>query len=454
MLFKVRTKTQLIVLASMLFFFGAVVAQADEAVVAGPSNDDLTKLNTELTSKISALENLVKGLEQRLSGAEKNASDAKAQAASYVAAPAPSAAAVEGGAFKVGSGDINISGFVDTSYNWNFRHPTGALNGTTHTNSNSAVRAFDRNGNSFDLNNLQFNFDRPAPENGGVGFHTELMYGTDAQVMDSTGFDTNDEFAIQEAHLKIKIPIGSGLTVLAGKYATLMGAEVIENLSNWNSSRSLLFNNSIPFTHTGVRGLYNLFDGKVTTALGFVNGWDLALDNNNVKDLETLIGWIPSNNFSTSLGLMWGSQQFEDRDNGRGVLDWIATWTPFPDSHPGFKLMTNFDYGWEEDISPARTREDGLEDWAGYALYGKYDLYDWLTLAARWEQFWNDQGSRVGTTEGTNLWEMTYTADFKVYQNLLTRLEYRYDHSSKKTSFDSGTSDSQATLGLSLIYSF
>ncbi|OGW88172.1 MAG: hypothetical protein A3A73_02830 [Omnitrophica bacterium RIFCSPLOWO2_01_FULL_50_24] len=418
----------------LAFIMALVVCFAAPALadVGQASTQDLAELNRELTAKISALERQIDRLEGRVG-------------------QAPSVAAVSGGepgdgVLRVDGGDIKLTGFVDTSFNWNFQSPATGVNG------NSTLRAFDDNANTFDLNNIQFDFSRPAPENGGVGFRTVFMYGSDAQVVEAVrgAGAGNDEFTIQQGYLDIKVPVGNGLTVLVGRFATLHGAEVIENYKNWNSSRSFLFNLAIPFTHVGARALYSMMDGKVTTVLGFVNGWDLTIDNNDVKDLEFQVGYAPSENFSSTVALMLGSQQLGDRDNARGLLDIVTKWKPLPESLPKLELMANFDYGWEEQIGVAA--EDGLEDWIGYALYAKYDLYDWLTLAFRWEQFIDDQGSRIGSG-GSRLSSMTYTADVKTYENLLTRLEYRHDFSVDKN-FDSATSDDQGTLGVSLIYLF
>ena len=258
--------------------------------------------------------------------------------------------------------------------------------------------------------------------------------------------------------MDIKVPIGSGITVWAGKFATLHGAEVIENFANWNSSRGLLFTNAIPFTHTGIRATYTWLEGKLSTCLGLVNGWDNAIDNNKVKDIEAMVKWTPNENFWIGQNFMTGSQIADDRSDNRWLFDTVAYWKPLPDSMPKLSLMANYDFGTEErlgKISPAL--EGGPADWQGYALYAKYELTDKITLAARWEQFWDDQSVRVGTIN--DLWEMTYTADVKVYENLLTRLEYRHDHSNTnnagvKAFGQGGTQNNQDTVGVSMIYMF
>src|SRR5207249_7353918 len=63
------------------------------------------------------------------------------------------------------------------------------------------------------------------------------------------------------------------LSIIAGKYVTNAGAEVIKSDGDVNYSRSILFGYAIPFTHTGFRATYKASDAL--TLLGGVNeGWD------------------------------------------------------------------------------------------------------------------------------------------------------------------------------------
>ncbi len=434
-------------LMSGLFAFlllGMPVGLADEA----DSIAELKKENKELRSMVGDLQKKMEMIEGHM-------------AKGVPVMPMPE----EGdGIVRGAGGDIRISGFVDTSFNWNFQDPTGAVTAAgARTSSNSTIRAFDRSANTFDLNNFQLEISRPAPESDKVsaGFMTQLTYGSDAQVIESAGFlGGTDELSIQEAFAEIKvpnIPMTSGITVWAGKFATLLGAEVIENHMNWNASRSILFNNAIPFTHTGVRAMTTVMDGKVSLATGLVNGWDQAVDVNDVKDWEARVGWTPNENFTTSAGFMIGSQTFEDSASQRGILDLVAMWTPLPADLPGLKLMANYDYGWEEDLGATiatAAAEGGKADWQGYALYARYEINDKLAVGYRFEQFWDDQGVRTAST-ATDLRENTISADYKLTDKLLLRGEYRYDSAEGGTAaFDSATSKHQSTALASLIYMF
>jgi len=419
------------------------------ADVSQAAFDQLMKSNKELMETVGKLTQKVDQLEGRVTQAER--------APGAVSVAAPAGGAPGEGVLRTKGGDINMDGFVDTSFNWNFTNPPTPAGGTNATG-NTTLRAFDRASNTFDVNNIQLNLYRPAPDKGGVGFRTEFMYGTDAGVVQSVPFDTTSSFSIQEAYAELKAPIGSGLTVWAGKFATLIGAEVIENYQNWNASRSFLFTLAEPATHTGIRAMYNWFGGKVGTTIGLVNGWDMVVDNNNYKDIEAQVKWMPNENFNIAENFIGGPQKVEDIMDQRLLFDTVATWKPLPKDLPKLSLMGNYDYGWENKLG--KGIEGGGADWQGYAVYAKYDVNDWLTLAARWEQFWDDQGVRTGTLALNSLYEMTYTADFKVYKNLLTRLEYRHDYGDSNRSrgfrgpFDGATRRDQDTVGASFVYLF
>ena len=60
--------------------------------------------------------------------------------------------------------------------------------------------------------------------------------------------------------------MGGGVTLKAGKFATLLGYEVIESPSNLNVSRGYLFTLAIPLTHTGGLASYTFTDGFNMTA--------------------------------------------------------------------------------------------------------------------------------------------------------------------------------------------
>lgn len=427
--------------------------------------------NSKLMDKISALESKIAQLESKI------ASQPRA-----VVAEAP-ASSMGGGGFADG---VNVGGYVSTGYNINWLSPNpdgnsgaapaaGAVN-TAGNNTN--IRAFDRDSNTF-LQNGKLTLEKAATDAGTAGFRADLMYGRDAQILNSATIgDATDNFFVEQAYVQYVAPIGNGIDIKAGRFVTIAGAEVIESKDNWNSSRSLLFNNAIPFTHNGVLASYKIND-LVDVKAGVVNGWDSSIDNNKGKTILASVALHPMEGLDITQNYIIGKEQTRSvmaagatagnaaERNLRQLLDTVVAWTPIQ-GNDRWKVLANFDLGWEE----RGTSVEGVSTWHGLALGTKYDVNDKLTLAARWEYFNDNDGHRIGAlngltmTERNNFYEMTYTADYKLAANLISRLEWRYDWATDPV-FDLsnnlgngvnatyvGASNSQHTVGAELIYVF
>ena len=96
----------------------------------------------------------------------------------------------------------------------------------------------------------------------------------------------------------------------------------------------------------------------------------------------------------------------------------------------------------------AHTKNKG-DDRAAYAAYLSYKASKKLTLALR-----EELGTHVNGTTG-DLLGSTLTADYALWANVITRLEYRWDHAidGGKAALG-GTSRNAQLLALNVIYKF
>lgn len=385
---------------------------------------------------------------------------------------------------------VHIHGLVDAAYGYNINRPnsTGGLKG----GSNSAdvggrvnqLRVFDQDANGFQLTQFNLHVDRQVE--GGVGFVTDLNFGKTAEVVrsatrysSSAGFSTN-QFDATQAYVTYTVPVGKGINLSAGKFVTLLGAEVIPTYNNldYNESKSLLFGFAIPFTHTGVRAQYS-FSERVGLTLGINNGWDAVSNNNNGQTMEGQLALTPSDSFSLLLNGIFGPEQVNHGNSKRGVFNPVVTWkTPLS----GLTLIGDYDYGHEDgpvSAFPAFSAQGNSlasappgaggsvtiphgVDWQGFAGYVVYDVNEKIELATRGEYFRDSDGARTGLRQ--SLGEITETLNYKLAPGLLARLEYRHDESSAKPFFSnnlvpaiglpSHTLAGQDTLGVAAIYSF
>jgi hypothetical protein len=301
----------------------------------------------------------------------------------------------------------------------------------------NSLRSLDQEHNSFTLDLFQLAISKEGP--GGLAFASKLDFGKTAQriVSDWNGDgalsdseETND-FELEEAYLTYHPEWMGPVTVKAGKFVTLLGAEVIEAPSNMNFSRSFMFGFSIPFTHTGV--LFSAPLGEmVTLTAGVVNGWDNVVDNNNGKSLLASVAVTPSSVFSISANGTYGPEKTNTGSDPRGIIDLVSTITLDP-----ITLSLNFDYG-EEGTAAL---DGGTEKWTGFAGIVGLALKDLTGIPAgvyvRGEVFDDDGGGRTGTEQ--TLTEITVTGKYFLTDNLTAWAEYRHDHSDEDSFAEEGT---------------
>jgi hypothetical protein len=357
--------------------------------------------------------------------------------------------------------EITLFGYIENSYVWNLGH--------TGRDDVNELRFYDFDA-GYTFNMVEFSIKKDPTDARPWGFGLVVTGGQDAQKNHAIGIFRDDDDAfpfrntakvdLQEAYGSYKIPVGSGLTVKAGKFVTLLGYEVIESPLNLNFSRSFLFGFAIPLTHVGALASYAPFEWLSITA-GPVVGWDVADDNNDAMSVMGQIAYTGVKDLTTALNFITGPEQFDKKTNPRTVLDLVATYTGIPK----LTLGLNVDYGWEVDEpSLVGTRGSSTNaHWWGYAAYAAYDFTDKLRASFRGEYFRDADGARtLAVAPGTpvSLWEITATVQYKIWKGLVGRLEYRHDQSVNDKVFKIRTpglvptSEYQDTITVALHYLF
>ncbi len=362
--------------------------------------------------------------------------------------------------------DIHMGGYVETQWNNNFQQPKSVAN----TNN---LRVFDVNDGSFTINAAELDFQKEANPEGGAGFRVDIAMGSDAKIVDAATNGTSvggDTVTLQQAFVELVTPLKfwegnsilpGSIKTIAGRYVTLAGAEVIEQKDNWNISRSIGFGFSIPFTHTGVRTNFKLFNNFLDTYLGLNNGWDDVIDNNSYKTLEAGFGWSPLDKVSIFNSLYWGPEVADQAGHRRFLISNVVKW----EATDKLTFMYDFDFGAQHRV-PDGAAIDRRENkqWFENAAYARYQRTKKLAAATRFEIFVDKQGFRTAAAPrfpSDRTWDQTFTLEYKLYENLITRLEYRLDHSNDDKPFTtqasqglSGGEKNQNTIGASLIYNF
>ena len=352
-----------------------------------------------------------------------------------------------------------------------------------------------------------------------VGFRARVNYGAQsrfsrARTNYQPGTD-NTELDVHELYGEYIVPVGNGLKIQFGKINTLIGLEVINSWENPNFSRSWTFGLAQAFTETGVRFTYP-FASWATMAVGLVNGWDNIEDNNRGKTVTWNLNLTPAEVFGIIFYGSYGSEQsngnaqFGNAATGvcvsgstqcdptakRTVIGSLITIKPTSSD----TLIIEPYYGNEANASFARGGSAALGGntgpanarWNAILAYYTHDFNDQtqpnaFSLRIRGELFEDAGGARscIGGNNfngGSNacaggpggfattapafnvqtgggvvqtLWEGTVTFQWKPAPSLITRAEFRHDHSNKNV-FLNGTNaaNNQSTLGFSVNYLF
>jgi hypothetical protein len=372
------------------------------------------------------------------------------------APPPPAAPAAPAASPTWSVGPMDLSGFIDGYYSFNFNRPNTSLGNFDQINQ---LYNFDDKTDQFALSaaKLTLNHD-PDP----IGAHVDFIYGRTNDLINNAGTNTTAPTFVasqlpylEQAFVSIKPPKAKGFELDFGKWVTSAGAEVIEAKDNWNYSRSLLFVNAIPYWHFGARTSLPV---SKTETIGFqvFNGWNnVSKSNGGVSGAFTSALVKPK--FSLFANYLVGPENSNTTSGLRNLIDSTLLLTP-----PGkVNAYINFDYGMNQDGTyvcgtfPTVTCGDNrLHDWWGAAGAAHIQASAKNAIALRGEYFTDPDGFQTGTQQ--NLVEGTFTYEYKWVEGALMRVEYRYDTSNKNffNKLASQSTSQQQTLTVAFIAFF
>jgi hypothetical protein len=341
---------------------------------------------------------------------------------------------------------IDAHGLVDLYYAANPARPA------SHRN---ALRAFDFRGNEPSIGFARVRLaHRPRRH---VGFLVDVGFGdtTDALYRSDPASLQQPDVAqwlshITQAFVTVDLPIGRGLRVDAGKFATPVGYEGNESLENWNYSRGLLYDWAEPSLHTGFRTTYA--PNRALSFSGFlVNGWNTNFaGGTGLRSFALSANWKPRDEVGLAVVYMGGLErdpiQFANTAlTFRHLVD--ATLTLSPSRR--FSFVVTADYGHDH----AR----GGDDWWGVGGFARIDPSRWFDAAMRIEVLDDRDGFVTGTPQSVA--EVTSTLEVHSGAQparIAFRIEERHDQSTAFV-FDAqgpATRSRQDTLTAALIAAF
>ena len=397
---------------------------------------------------------------------------------------------------------VTVGGFIDTNYLYNLRnHGEGAgaprAQGTqVRENTNGYVNYVGENEeNTFVVENFAMFMDKEATDEHPIGWQMHTYWGEKAKRITFLGpgpgdagaataagrgtsdVDRDDIFTLATANITWNVPFaGRSVPVTMGKMYTWIGYELVENIGNPNYTHGVVYNNAIPFTHTGLSIDVSEFLPSDTLGLTLyaVNGWDTFIDQNEANSYGFYLTWQPNDDFFISLATIYGPEGWGARGGtGTGdntmMYDIVATYS-LPQVEK-LSLGFNWDHGYSEETDLAGfkdstqftgTPQSGAHWWAvvGYAMY---DFTDNQQGALRYEYFDDDDGAKWF---GHSMWTVTYTQNMTIRENLLFRPEVRFNKynvsDSQQDNMGMGlapgdkgnTADSETIIGAGVEYVF
>ena len=281
------------------------------------------------------------------------------------------------------------------------------------------------------------------------GAVVDVIAGEDAKIVDaaeSAGGSANSLDILQGFAQYVAGPV----TVQAGKFTTLAGAEVIAPTGNTNFSRSLLFF-AEPMTHTGLRATYAVND-ELSVIVGVNNGWNYTKVDYGSKTGELGISLTPNKLFSLTAQLYAGKDPVYAAE--RTLIDTVATFN----ATSALSFVVSYDWG-RQETTPATPAGLAGGSWEGIAGYVNYQLSSQWRVSVRAEYLDDKDGTTLVTGAPQSLKEGTVTVGYDPVASFELRLEGRYDTSSESTFLKSVTpvalfSDNQTELAVQGVYKF
>ena len=330
---------------------------------------------------------------------------------------------------------------LDTYYAYNFNHPVGRVN---------LLRAYDVLSNEFSLNQASVIFDHPPDLADGRrwGGRLDLQFGQATDTLQGNPLnEPRPEIYrnIFQAYGTYVLPVGQGVTVDFGKWASSIGIEGNYTKDQMNYSRSYWFD-FLPFYHMGVRATVPLND-RFTINYWVVNGTNQVEATNGFKD--ELFGFTakPIKTVSWTLNYYLG-QDHPDRivvtptgpipvqpglgfeairpapDGRTHIFDSYVTWQ----ATPKLTFAVEGDYLIERlwrNSAPGRSSAPSHVD--GGAAYVRYQFTPKIAMATRFEYLSDRGGLFSGITQA--LKENTVTFDYMMADGFLNpRNEWRRDY--------------------------
>lgn len=338
----------------------------------------------------------------------------------------------------------SISGYVSTTAIWKPGTGNGALPGRSFTD------GVGQDGFNLDVVSLTVSKSIDDSE-WAAGYTFQGWYGPDA-----VGFNASPgsagEFAVKNANVDLRIPVGNGLDLKMGVFDAIIGYESSDIPSNPNYGRSYGWFIE-PTVHTGLLASYMVND-MISVSGGIANTYTAGVNARGTRATAFPGGPAPADESEKaymaavaltapeSMGFLEGATLYVGVLDGLQVagaasaLDTTSVYAglSIPTPVEGLTFGLAYDYRFNGPAGPFTST------WANaIAAYVSYAVTENVTINYRADYARGTDGTYyvrdpfAGTAAATDdqatnkLMSNTVTVDFGLWENVLTRLEARWD---------------------------
>jgi len=351
-----------------------------------------------------------------------------------------------------------ISGYVDTSMNWN--PGTGNANPATYGFNNASKM------DGFNLNAVNLQIGKAMDEGQwAAGYHVDLLFGPNAVGYNPSFMgDGTSDLAVKQAYVTLRAPVGNGLDFKVGVFDSIIGYEVAHSPYNGNYTRSYGWSIE-PTQHTGVLMSYQ-FSDVISASAGVANTSSSGINTRanyigqpvpglTVGDkAESQKTWMGSLAVTAPESMGW----FSGSTLYAGVVYGFAGTSPYI-AGSGFGNQNQMNlYVGGTMTTPVENLNVGLAwDYAGagaqtssgitrpayyqnvFGLYASYQVTEKMSLHARGEYGNGDRLYAGATANGGQsngeVWGGTLDVEYELWANVITRAEVRWDHTTHGDNF-------------------
>jgi hypothetical protein len=322
-----------------------------------------------------------------------------------------------------------ISGFVDVSAEWN---DNDYIPGIIPSRSATKSRGFN-------LNVVDIALEKALDESEWAsGYKAEFWFGPDVAQIGSSSTGGAGDVYIKQAYVALRTPVGNGIDWKVGVFDTIVGYEASNAGDNPNFTRSWGYAIE-PTQHTGILGSYRLTDlvsfsaGVANTELAPINNRDTG----NSKD-KAYLGSVAIT-APEDWGFLAGSTVYGGVVLGSMNTDNYYFGATFNTPVADLKVGLAYDY---------RETVNASDAWV-LGAYASFQATEKLSLHSRVEYGEIEEGTlgSVGSLLG-----ITATAQYDLWENVLSRIEVRWDEA--RDVGGAGTQVNSVGAYANLIYKF